>query len=105
LAYDPVWQVRLPHTTCLCTSVDERISFTGFIAKKLCPHLIFVKMSHGAYSEMSKKVMDIFRRYDPTMQVAGCDEGYLKYVKVCPLCGPKTYLRGQASRGIVVNMI
>lgn len=28
---------------------------------------------------MSDKVMAIFRRYDPTMQPAGCDEGYLKY--------------------------
>ena len=29
---------------------------------------------------MSHKVMNIFKRYDPTMIVAGCDEGYLKRV-------------------------
>ena len=27
--------------------------------------------------------MDIFRRYDPTMCAAGCDEGYLKYIWYC----------------------
>lgn len=52
----------------------------GFVAKKLCPELIFVKINFSRYSEMSKKVMDVFRRYDPTMAPAGCDEGYLKYV-------------------------
>lgn len=30
------------------------------------------------YSEMSSKVMAIFKQYDPSMIVAGCDEGYLK---------------------------
>ena len=50
----------------------------GFIAKKLCPELIFVKINGARYNEMSKKVMAIFKRYDPTMCPAGCDEGYLK---------------------------
>jgi len=27
---------------------------------------------------MSDAVMSIFRRYDPNMSAAGCDEGYLK---------------------------
>lgn len=50
----------------------------GFVAKKLCPELILVKMHFARYSEMSNKVMTVFRRYDPTMMMAGCDEGYLK---------------------------
>jgi DNA polymerase kappa len=50
----------------------------GFVAAKLCPHLIFVPNVFSRYAEMSKKVMDIFKRYDTTMAVAGCDEGYLK---------------------------
>jgi DNA polymerase kappa len=53
---------------------------TGFIAKKLCPELIFVQNRFWRYSEMSGKIMDIFHRYDPDMCPAGCDEGYLKYV-------------------------
>lgn len=49
-----------------------------FVAKKLCPDLVIVPINHKRYSDMSEKVMAIFREYDPTMIVAGCDEGYLK---------------------------
>lgn len=59
----------------LCNSSD---TMSGFIAKKLCPELILVKLNFTRYSEMSRKVMDIFERYDPNMCAAGCDEGYLK---------------------------
>lgn len=52
----------------------------GFVAKKLCPDLIFVSNHFSRYMEMSNQIMSIFKRYDPTMLPAGCDEGYLKYV-------------------------
>ncbi len=55
-----------------------RSGMPGFIAKKLCPDLIFVANNFSRYSDMSKKVMTIFERYDPDMCAAGCDEGYLK---------------------------
>jgi DNA polymerase kappa len=54
------------------------MSYVGFIAKKLCPEITFVPNHFSRYSEMSKKVMEIFRRFDPTMCAAGTDEGYLK---------------------------
>ena len=57
---------------------QDIITFPAFIAKKLCPDLILVNINHERYSEKSKQVMDIFRRYDPTMCPASCDEGYLK---------------------------
>lgn len=50
----------------------------GFIAKKLCPDLILVSNNFSRYAEMSAKVMNIFRRYDPNMCPAGSDEAYLK---------------------------
>ena len=53
---------------------------TEFIARKLCPELVVVSTHFPRYMEISNKVMDIFRRYDPNMQPGGCDEGYLKYV-------------------------
>jgi len=55
----------------------------GFVAKKLCPDLIFVSNHFSRYMEMSNQIMSIFKRYDPTMLPAGCDEGYLKYVLSC----------------------
>jgi DNA polymerase kappa len=57
---------------------DRQSYHAGFIAKKLCPELILVKMHVGRYIEMSRRVMDVFRRYDPNMAAAGVDEGYLK---------------------------
>ena len=52
--------------------------YLGFIAKKLCPELIFVPNRFSRYMEVSKEIMGIFRRYDSNMCPAGCDEGYLK---------------------------
>lgn len=60
-----------------------RSGMAGFVAKKLCPELIFVKINFSRYSEMSKKVMDVFRQYDPNMAPAGCDEGYLNITQHC----------------------
>ena len=54
------------------------ISGAGFIAKKLCPGLIFVPINPGRYLENSEKVMNVFRRYDPNLHAAGCDEAFLK---------------------------
>jgi Nucleotidyltransferase/DNA polymerase involved in DNA repair len=59
-------------------TVPNYVSHQGFIAKKLCPDLIFVGNNFSRYQEMSEKIMSIFKRYDPHMCVAGCDEGYLK---------------------------
>ncbi|KAJ9114488.1 hypothetical protein QFC20_001361 [Naganishia adeliensis] len=54
-----------------------RSGMAGFIAKKLCPHLIFVKNNFADYSEASKKVIDVLTRYDENLAMAGLDEGYL----------------------------
>jgi nucleotidyltransferase/DNA polymerase involved in DNA repair len=39
-----------------------------------------VPLHFPRYMELSRKIMDILRRYDPNMQPGGCDEGYLKCV-------------------------
>jgi nucleotidyltransferase/DNA polymerase involved in DNA repair len=45
----------------------------GFVAKKLCPHLIFVDGHFKRYSECSRQIMDILRRYDANMAPASLD--------------------------------
>ncbi|KAG9316623.1 DNA/RNA polymerase [Chiua virens] len=59
-----------------------RSGMAEFVAKKLCPDLIVVKLNFKRYSEMSERCMKIFRRYDPNMFAAGCDEGYLNTLTV-----------------------
>lgn len=55
----------------------------GFIAKRLCPDLIMVNHHFDQYMDISRKIMNVFREYDPNMFTAGCDEGYLKCGAVC----------------------
>jgi DNA polymerase kappa len=55
-----------------------RSGMAQYIAMKLCPHLIIVPSHFDRYTEMSKKVMDVLRSYDPQMMAAGQDEAYLK---------------------------
>ncbi|KAG6866757.1 hypothetical protein C0991_011416 [Blastosporella zonata] len=68
----------------LCTASYEarkhgvRSGMPGFIAKKLCPELTFVPLHFPRYMDMSQAVMSVFRRYDPNLFAAGCDEAYLK---------------------------
>jgi DNA polymerase kappa len=61
---------------CRCSPLTK--SVLGFIAKKLCPELIMVNHHFDHYMDISRKIMNIFREYDPNMLAAGCDEGYLK---------------------------
>ncbi|THH08373.1 hypothetical protein EW145_g2752 [Phellinidium pouzarii] len=60
-----------------------RSGMAGFVAKKLCPELILMPIDFQKYSEMSKKVMAIFKQYDPNMIVAGCDEVMHSITKYC----------------------
>ncbi|KAH8828279.1 hypothetical protein DL96DRAFT_1669405 [Flagelloscypha sp. PMI_526] len=60
-----------------------RSGMATHIARKLCPELIITSISHGRYSEMSDKVFNVLRRYDPTLFAAGCDEGYLNITAYC----------------------
>ncbi|KAL5528151.1 hypothetical protein ACEPAF_7287 [Sanghuangporus sanghuang] len=58
-----------------------RSGMAGFVAKRLCPELIVIPVDFEKYNEMSRRVMAVFKQYDPTMIVAGCDEGYLNITK------------------------
>ncbi|KAG6885912.1 hypothetical protein C0993_007930 [Termitomyces sp. T159_Od127] len=73
----------------LCTASYEarkygvRSGMPGFIAKKLCPELVLVPLHFARYMELSKVVMSVLRRYDPTLFAAGCDEAYLNITTYC----------------------
>jgi DNA polymerase-4 len=46
-------------------------------ALRLCPHAIVTPVRMGAYSEVSRCVMDILARHAPLVQVLGIDEAFL----------------------------
>lgn len=46
-------------------------------ALKLCPHAILVPVDPSKYETVSKKIMDIFFKYTPLVEVFSVDEAYL----------------------------
>ncbi len=49
----------------------------GFIARKLCPDLVIVRLNFSKYREVSEQVREILQSYDPDFCPVGLDESYL----------------------------
>lgn len=47
------------------------------IAKKRCPHLIFVKVRHERYKEVSNQIMNIFHEFTDLVEPLSIDEAFL----------------------------
>ncbi len=54
-----------------------RSAMSGYLAKKNCPQLIFVKPNYTRYSEISKKIRAIFFDYTDLVEPLSLDEAYL----------------------------
>ncbi|KAG9104085.1 hypothetical protein FRC06_005568 [Ceratobasidium sp. 370] len=73
----------------LCTASYEarkfgvRSGMATFVAKALCPHLNILPLRFQRYSEMSNRIFNVLRKYDPNLLAAGCDEGYLNLTAAC----------------------
>ncbi|XP_077417140.1 DNA polymerase kappa [Vanacampus margaritifer] len=58
-----------------------RAAMPGFIAKKLCPHLIIVPCNFDKYKSVSNEIREIFADYDPQFQPMSLDEAYLDFTE------------------------
>ena len=54
-----------------------RSAMSGVLARKNCPHLIFVKPRFDRYKEISKKIRAIFHDYTDLVEPLSLDEAYL----------------------------
>ncbi|MCF6296816.1 MAG: DNA polymerase IV [Flavobacteriaceae bacterium] len=54
-----------------------RSAMSGFIARKNCPHLIFVKPRFSRYKEISQQIRKIFFDYTHLVEPLSLDEAYL----------------------------
>ena len=54
-----------------------RSALSGALARKYCPHLIFVKPRFDRYKEISRKVHAIFYEYTDLVEPLSLDEAYL----------------------------
>ncbi|XP_074345062.1 DNA polymerase kappa isoform X1 [Apium graveolens] len=60
-----------------------RAAMPGFIARKLCPELIFVPVDFKKYTHYSDLTRKVFQRYDQNFMAASLDEAYLDITEVC----------------------
>ncbi|XP_037115834.1 DNA polymerase kappa isoform X1 [Syngnathus acus] len=58
-----------------------RAAMPGFIAKKLCPHLVIVPCNFDKYKSVSNEIREIFADYDPHFQPMSLDEAYLDFTE------------------------
>nr|WP_294933655.1 DNA polymerase IV [uncultured Flavobacterium sp.] len=54
-----------------------RSAMSGYLAKKLCPDLIFVRPNFERYKEISRKIRKIFLDYTDLVEPLSLDEAYL----------------------------
>lgn len=64
-----------------------RSAMPGFIALKLCPHLIFVRHQFDRYTAAAEEARRVFRRYDPHMSSHSLDEAVLDITDHCVAAG------------------
>lgn len=57
-------------------------------AKKLCPDGIFIHGNHKLYQATSRQIMDILKRYSPSVQQVSIDEAFLDMTGTQKLFGP-----------------
>ncbi|MBN2558579.1 MAG: DNA polymerase IV, partial [Clostridia bacterium] len=65
-----------------------RTAMTINEATKLCPEITLVKSTHGLYSDCSKEVFNILRKYTPLVEQSSIDEGWMDVTASTGLFGP-----------------
>ncbi|KAH7000035.1 hypothetical protein EDB80DRAFT_726114 [Ilyonectria destructans] len=72
-------------TTCnyVARQYGCRSGMASFVAKKLCPELIFIKLNFDKYNAKAQEVREVFVNYDPRFESASIDEAYLNITEYC----------------------
>ncbi|KAG6710772.1 hypothetical protein I3842_05G018900 [Carya illinoinensis] len=60
-----------------------RAAMPGFIARKLCPELIFVPTDFKKYTYFSDLTRKVFQKYDPNFMATSLDEAFLDITDIC----------------------
>ncbi|HEY1098315.1 MAG TPA: DNA polymerase IV, partial [Myxococcota bacterium] len=94
-----------PRSVVSTASYEARVfgvksAMPGVVAKRLCPHAIFlpVRMSH--YVEVSRKLMEILGRYSPTVEPLSLDEAFLDATGTEALFGTPAELAWSVQRAV-----
>ena len=65
-------------TNYVARKFGVRSAMPGFLGKKMCPKLIFIRSNKAKYAQISEKeFMHLLRQYDPYLESCGLDEANL----------------------------
>ncbi|KAF4507560.1 hypothetical protein G6O67_004048 [Ophiocordyceps sinensis] len=72
-------------TTCnyVARQFGCRSGMAGFVAKKLCPDLVFIRPDFQKYTAKAQEVRQVLAEYDPRFESASIDEAYLNITEYC----------------------
>jgi len=80
-----------------------RSAMPSAVAKRLCPHAVFVKGSMGVYKEVSKQVFGILERFSPAIQPISIDEAFLDVSGSTHLFGSATEIAIEIRRLVLAE--
>ena len=82
-----------------------RSAMPMFMAKKLCPHGIFLPVNMKRYQEMSRQVFKIYQRFTPLIEAVSIDEAYLEVNKGAGIkCGQGIRQAVREELGLAVSI-
>ncbi len=64
-------------TNYVARKYGVKSAIPGFIGRKLCPHLVFVKPNYAKYRQVSDEFKKVLAYYDPRLESVGLDEANL----------------------------
>ncbi|TKW55999.1 DNA polymerase kappa [Colletotrichum tanaceti] len=72
-------------TTCnyVARKYGCRSGMAGFVAKKLCPELVMLKLNFEKYTAKAHEVREVLVEYDARFESASIDEAYLNITEYC----------------------
>lgn len=72
-------------TTCnyVARQFGCRSGMAGFVAKRLCPDLVFLPLNFDKYTAKANEVREVIAEYDPRFESASIDEAYLNITEYC----------------------
>jgi len=81
-----------------------RSAMSGYLAKKNCPHLTFVKPRYARYKEISQEIRSIFFEYTDLVEPLSLDEAYLD-VTINKKGNPSATLLAKEIRQRILNEV